>query len=126
MIFSKIKGGLRMKKYPVYIETMIVQERSMLFDKSRTFLGAQLGDYCNSKILKSHGFIGFDVCNVTARLAVTFKSFFNHFLELMSFSFLWKPSKINGFRFLFHKQPIKEIEFIPPKMLQTILYVPNN
>ena len=108
------------------IDTMIVQERSIQFSKSRPFFGAFLGASRTTEIFKSNGFIGFDVCNLAAREAAKLKSLSNLFLELMSFSFLWKPSKINGFRFLFHKQPIKEIEFITPKMVKTILYVPKN
>ena len=105
---------------------MIVQERSLQIHKSRPFFGAFLGASSTTKVFKSNGFIGFQSSGVTAWQAAKLKSLSNLFLELMSFSFLWKPSKINGFRFLFHKQPIKEIEFITPKMVKTILYVPKN
>ena len=98
---------------------MIDQERSMPFDKSRPFFGAQMGDYCNSKIIKSQGFIGFDVCNLAARTAAKFKYLFSRFLEGAHFLFLWKPSKNKEFRFLLHKQPIKEFEIITTKMLNT-------
>lgn len=81
----------------------------MPFDKSRLFFGAQLGDYCNSKILKSHGFIGFNVCSVAAGKAVTFKFFFNRFLEDISFSFFLKSLEINGFKFLFYKKKQKNL-----------------
>ena len=53
------------------MDTMIDPVCPVMFVKIRPFFGAQMGDYCNIKILKSHGFIGFEVYSVAAIIAAT-------------------------------------------------------
>ena len=84
------------------MDTMIDQERPVMFVKIRPFFGAQMGDYCNIKILKSHGFIGFEVYSMAAIIAATLSkkqtdsvsSYHHHF-----FSFLAGAFFVSGFAF---------------------------